>query len=815
MTFLSTGLLAGLIAAAIPIALHLLARQQPKRIVLPTTRFLTATLTTHRDRLKVRRWWLLAMRIFAIAMLALAFARPQINATLSETWFTIAAVAFAGLALIGLATAAIIAGRSKPLRYGLGIAGLLAIITALLWSGVTIARTPSATTTDMSPAAVAVVIDNSVRSSRRLPPRGDAKSETVLASMVDSATWFVNEQTADSVIAIIDTSIRPATFSVDRSAAVNRLERMEPIAQSALLAERLRAAIMLVRSSDLERKSVLMITDLTSPSFDDDQWEAAGLSDLLEQEPPVMLQVLDVGANSINNQSIARIELGDPTPPRLAKTDIAVVARLPAPTETEPANAQSPVSFQLEIYDTSSAQATGLPVLRNADVVLPKLKSVDRVTVKADAESVKALLAVPPLGVGTHHGMVRLMTNDEWDADNVQYLTLVVHEPRRLLIIGSRNDEATVLAGALTAPLAIDDPSAEYRIDIKELSPASIDAWTPYTAVILLDPTTPPPPLLAIINEYLNLGGHVVTLLGPSLTAPDDTNESFPEGLVRRWRVPEPGTFVDIVQPSHPSVASLRDVVGGVPWPDFRITQYWQLQAANDDLVIAKYSGTEHPFIVQRQGSTSGGTHLIVTTPMPALTPATRSWNQLFSGADAWPAFLLVRDLVQSVVYRDEGSHNVLVGQSTRIIVPSDTDRSPSRIAGGQTSRAQLFLPTGPPLPLSIDGGVAALNQLSEIGTYWIRTEAGGTGVSVNLSPQATDLTRIAPALLDDWLGSDNYSLVKTHDEIRQAEGRGQPTRSLYSTAILLMLTAFVLEQVLANRFYASRADAPKAIVAT
>ena len=67
MSFLSAGLLAGLVATGIPIALHLLARQQPRRVIFPATRFLKQSLDTHRDRLQVRRWWLLALRILAVA----------------------------------------------------------------------------------------------------------------------------------------------------------------------------------------------------------------------------------------------------------------------------------------------------------------------------------------------------------------------------------------------------------------------------------------------------------------------------------------------------------------------------------------------------------------------------------------------------------------------------------------------------------------------------------------------------------------------------------------------------------------------------
>ncbi len=157
-------------------------------------------------------------------------------------------------------------------------------------------------------------------------------------------------------------------------------------------------------------------------------------------------------------------------------------------------------------------------------------------------------------------------------------------------------------------------------------------------------------------TPYLRAGGHVLSLLGPSLSRPEDVTDAFPSGVVQPWRIPEPGTFLEVVRPQHPAVASLREVAGGVPWNAFRVTQYWQVTASPGDTVIIGYAGSDHPALLERtsevrDGETAiarGGTHLILTTPMPALANATRGWNQLFAGVDAWPAFLLLRDMVDS-----------------------------------------------------------------------------------------------------------------------------------------------------------------------
>jgi hypothetical protein len=195
------------------------------------------------------------------------------------------------------------------------------------------------------------------------------------------------------------------------------------------------------------------------------------------------------------------------------------------------------------------------------------------------------------------------------------------------------------------------------------------------------------------------------------------------------------------------------------------------------------------------------------------LATTTRGWNRLFSGADAWPAFLLIRDLVDSLVNRDQGQHNLLVGQSTRLSIP----RGPSESDNEQASetRVQMFPPEGIPVPLVAEGNLVTITQIDAPGHYWLRSSRQVTGLSANIAAQEIDLTRIDPIELEAWLGKEQFGVVRNRDEIRQAAGKGQPTRSLYPTMLLLLLGVFVLEQIIANRFYATKATAARTTTAT
>ena len=107
MTFLNATLLFGLAATAIPVVLHLIARQEPRKVVFPSVQFLTKRFESNRSRLRVRRWWLLALRILAVGLLAIALARPAIHQSLSITWLTIGLIEALGAVLLVMASVAL------------------------------------------------------------------------------------------------------------------------------------------------------------------------------------------------------------------------------------------------------------------------------------------------------------------------------------------------------------------------------------------------------------------------------------------------------------------------------------------------------------------------------------------------------------------------------------------------------------------------------------------------------------------------------------------------------------------------------------
>ncbi len=76
MSFLNPILLVALAAAAIPIIIHLINFRKPRKIAFSTLAFFQELQKSTIRRINIKRFLLLAMRVLAVAMLALALARP-------------------------------------------------------------------------------------------------------------------------------------------------------------------------------------------------------------------------------------------------------------------------------------------------------------------------------------------------------------------------------------------------------------------------------------------------------------------------------------------------------------------------------------------------------------------------------------------------------------------------------------------------------------------------------------------------------------------------------------------------------------------
>jgi hypothetical protein len=79
LSLIHLGFLAATAAVAVPVLIHLLLRPRARRVDIGSVRFLHRALRDSTRRRKVRRWLLLALRVAAVLLLALLFARPFLS----------------------------------------------------------------------------------------------------------------------------------------------------------------------------------------------------------------------------------------------------------------------------------------------------------------------------------------------------------------------------------------------------------------------------------------------------------------------------------------------------------------------------------------------------------------------------------------------------------------------------------------------------------------------------------------------------------------------------------------------------------------
>ena len=137
-----------------------------------------------------------------------------------------------------------------------------------------------------------------------------------------------------------------------------------------------------------------------------------------------------------------------------------------------------------------------------------------------------------------------------------------------------------------------------------------------------------------------------------------------------------------------------QSIAADTPWSDFRIHQYWQLAPDADDSVLIQYAGTTHAALIERLVSGASGQRpgrvLVLGTPIPALAPPMRSWNELF-GTDPWPAWLLTRQSIEYLTNRGGAERMSMVGRPQMLDLEEDAE-------GEARTRGSNSSPPGMPL---------------------------------------------------------------------------------------------------------------------
>lgn len=795
MAFVNLSLLAGAALVAIPVVLHLMMRQRPKQVIFPALRFIHQRRLANQKQLQLRHWLLLALRCAAIGVFAFALARPSVASGVFASWLSAGVLVLAAIFTTVLAAAAYVRGVSRIMSHGLaGIA--IALLIAALFSGTRALAGRSPVVGDQeAPVAAAIVIDTSPRMQYR------QENETRLQAAQATARWLLKQLPAESELAIFDSRSASGAFAVDRLAAERFIERLQPAGTPRTLTEIVAAAAKLVQQKSEMRKEVYIFTDLTRSA-----WKVPGGIDLKKQlasQPDTLVYLIDVGALKPRNFALQGLTLsGDVLP---AGSELIIDTQVAA----SGVGGERTVELWVEQIDPT------LPVIRDGQSVLPKALLRESRSVQISAGSQTSLQfklsgSLPDarqragdsgvgLQPGTHHGWLQIVGQDGLAIDDVRYFAVEVQNAWPVLLVAPANASPRLLADALAPPVLRDSNRASFQCEVIEQSRLSGQDLSNYRAVALLDPQPLKTDEWEKLATFCERGGGLAVFLGHNAQPPASFQESGAVRVLGGKLARQTRTVGDVfLAPhsyEHPIMAGLRANSTSVPWDLFPVFYHWNLDDLQPDARTVIAYGDGKPAIVENR--VGEGRVLVMTTPIsdPPQLKGRPVWNELLTGENAWPGFVLVLEMMQHLVRSGQMNLNLLAGETA--VLPNDPAQYPERY--------QLFTPLDQPQDVLARDNRVTVRFTDQPGAYRLRGQKAGPvvrGFAVNLAGDTSDLSRLPREQLDEILGAKGYKIARGQSEIDRAVGMDRVGSEFYPLLMTLLAVVLGLEHVLANRFY-------------
>jgi hypothetical protein len=295
-------------------------------------------------------------------------------------------------------------------------------------------------------------------------------------------------------------------------------------------------------------------------------------------------------------------------------------------------------------------------------------------------------------------------------------------------------------------------------------------------------------------------GGGLAIFLGHNAQATSSFNEPAAQRLLggklsRQWRAADRELFLSPQRFDHPTLAIFREQSSSVPWQELPVFRHWVFEnVAADSSPVVSFSNGKPALIERRLGK---GRILIATTPFNEESrPVGRPpWNELLTGENAWPSFVLVNEMMRYLVSGGESRLNYRTGETATLV--NDPSRDPERYL--------LFPPSEDPQEVVARGGQLLVAFTEQPGAYRLKGQRGGPvvrGFAVNLAGDVGNLARLPREQLNAMLGNQRFRFARNRDEIVLEVGEARAGREFYPFLIVVVVLVLGLEQTLANRFY-------------
>lgn len=751
MAGMHTLLLAGVALVGLPILLHLIMKQEPKRLTFPAFRFLRQQLKTNQRKLRLRHFILLALRMLLIALFCLALYQPTL---LSDR---------------------------------LNISG-------------------------QQPVAVVIIIDTS-------PSTGYTDNgKTRLDEEKRRALELLEELPERSPVAVITTDDPTAHWLPSLTEARKRINDIkEARGGGQPLTSALGTAYQLFRTVEQESEAteslprlVAIFTDRTTAS-----WDATRAEDLKKlrdatPDPKPIHAVIDVGVDQPTNVAILSAEMKP---------------------QVVPANQPAVVNVTL----AATGPDVEAEVRAKLDGGTPEPKAV---TIPG-GQTRTVTFEFRDLKPGPHKVEFTLKTPDKLAFDNFRYFSFRTAEPRKILTIADKPEEAAYWNLAHLRVTQFDNAV----VTPDEVKAGDLFQYEVVTLFGVARPALPTAdPLWDKLLKYVDGGGKLVIIPGDRDRVTDDYDPTKTKGA----QVLMPGKLTEIVDtrtgpaPADPKTPDRRP---GATWfltdervlqhpmlspfrewkqrgnVDFVVTppkawKYWAAEPVADAKPVVLYDDAADPMAKRRPAileRTAGkGKVLLLTTPLNTPTEdRDAEWNDYMSPDSSWPVVfpnLLVKSLAGDTA---DAVFNHLTGQTITVPLPRS----------GGAKREDIAL-VGPGV-FGPDAIIKPAEKQTELKLSPPRTLSAGNfelqpavenpewraGFSLNAGAEESNLDKVPVETIEDVTGPKSVFPVGRDASLKDLL-TGPVIKhpvDLFPWLLIAVLLLLAVEGLVANRFYRRR----------
>ena len=790
----------GTLLLSVPILLHFMMQPKPKTLAFPALKFIREHEVTNRSRMRLRHLLLLLLRCLLILLMAAALAGPSVASRQFGQWLIVGGIGLTSL-VVAIALAAVYFGARQQSWVLLSLLALL-LLGQIIYGGycavgLLSSKSPQLLGDSRAPVAAVILVDTSPRMEYQI---GDIKN---LDKAKEMGVWLAGQLPSDSDVCILATDGDRPFYSVDISAASERIETLQTDYVSAFIPETVDLALELLADAEQERKELYVITDLTRRGWTGG--ETGTVLKKLNDNEDIAAFVIDVGAENPKNFSIGNLELSDDTITASSSLEINTnIIRLGDA-------AQRNVVMKIEKPDQQGAR----PMMRDGKVLVPDKywEITNQSNVRAETQTPLRFQFPGPLPLGVHHGTIEIVGEDGLAADNTRYFSIQVRPSWDVLIVHPDNVNPANLVDLLAPFRQQENGTAIYRCTVTDQNAISQYELDDFQAVFILDPTPISEGIWQDLEQYVEQGGGLALFLGYNAATQGNIDPTFKTEtaqkllsgeIVRQWRrKPDNPLYLSVDNFSNPILEPFRNREEAVPWNDHPVLNHWEIKpdGLSTELpteTIVRYS-TGLPAVISR--SIGKGRVVVMTTPITdPPRPANRKlpWNYLFTGY-CWPAWKLVGEISEYVIQSSSENLNIEVGQTATL--QNDVTELPDEY--------RVFTPRteqSPTKVVSIDDSVK-YRFTNTPGQYRLKGQRGNTvlrGFSANLDPVETDMNRIGTEEIDEVLGFERYQLARERNQIQRQQGTARVGQEFYPILLIMLAITLAVEQLMSNRFYSN-----------